>query len=227
MSSVSLPYMSNWNERIRAARKSLGISQAEFARRVGVSGATVSEWERELIVDIEARNLDKAARVLGVTPEFLLRGGALESGSGPKRATGPGWANVSPGPDIRGGVPLISLVRAGEWCEARDDFAPGDAEEWIPTLVQIRRHTFAVRVEGDSMEPDFPTGCILIVEPDMTPEPGDYVIAKLGEEATFKQLVKDMGVLYLKPLNPRYPVRELPADAHVCGVVRDVIRRLR
>lgn len=77
------------------------------------------------------------------------------------------------------------------------------------------------------MEPDFKEGAILIVEPDMEAQPGDFVIAKNGdEETTFKQLVKDAGDWYLKPLNPRYPMKPL-GKASIVGVVRAVERRFR
>ena len=67
---------------------------------------------------------------------------------------------------------------------------------------------------------------ILIVEPDMDAQPNDFVIAKNGDEATFKQLVKDGADFYLKPLNPRYPIKPL-ADTRIIGVVREVLRRFR
>ncbi len=61
----------------------------------------------------------------------------------------------------------------------------------------------------------------------MQPISGDYVIAlRDGNQATFKQLVADGGDLYLKPLNPRYPIRLLGA-AVVIGVVREFTKRFR
>lgn len=136
-------------------------------------------------------------------------------------------ANVSPGPDLRGKVPLISWVQAGNFAEVVDLLQPGEAFEWIETSIQPRQHTFALRVEGDSMEPDFPAGTILIVEPELEAHVGDFVIAKNGdEEATFKQLVRDGGDWYLKPLNPRYPLKSL-TGCHVVGVVRAAERRFR
>ncbi len=135
--------------------------------------------------------------------------------------------NVIPGPDIRGKVPLISWVQAGDFAEVVDLLHPGEAFEWIETTVQQRAHTFALRVQNDSMEPDFPAGTILIVEPELDAHAGDYVIAKNGdEEATFKQLVRDGGDWYLKPLNPRYPLKPF-AGCHVVGVVRAAERRFR
>lgn len=72
------------------------------------------------------------------------------------------------------------------------------------------------------MEPKFPEGAILIVEPDESPEAGAYVIVRQNSdtEATFKQLMQDGGRRYLKPLNPRYPILELLPDAVFCGVVK-------
>jgi SOS-response transcriptional repressor LexA len=99
--------------------------------------------------------------------------------------------------------------------------------DMVPTSVPVKRHTFALRVTGDSMEPDFRPGMVLIVEPEMEPNPGDYVIAKNAEgETTFKQLVKDGGDWYLKPLNDRYPIKPL-GKARVIGVVRAVEHRFR
>lgn len=45
-------------------------------------------------------------------------------------------------------------------------------------------------------------------------------------ETTFKQLVKDGGDLYLKPLNSRYPIKPL-GTAKIIGVVREFTKRFR
>lgn len=144
--------------------------------------------------------------------------------------------NLQPGPDIKGKVPLISWVQAGSWSSIVDNFHPGDSDEWIDTTVPIRQHTYALRVKGDSMtnpagEPSFPDGSIIIIEPDAIDTPdkliGSFVIVKRGtdDEATFKQLVKDAGRFYLKPLNPRYPMLELGEGDVFCGVVRERVMR--
>lgn len=135
--------------------------------------------------------------------------------------------NTSPGPEIRGSVPLISWVQAGDYVEAIDHLSPGEGEH-IETTVPVKAHTYALRVDGDSMEPEFPSGCIIIVEPDMEPRHSDYIVIKNGEnEATFKQLIQDGADWYLKPINPRYPVKPLPKGAVFCGVVRGMERRFR
>jgi SOS-response transcriptional repressor LexA len=139
-----------------------------------------------------------------------------------------GDENIVAGPAVRGAVPLISNVQAGMYTAFVDNFHPGDGgQELIHTAVPIHQHTFALRVTGDSMEPEFAEGAILIIEPEMDPLPGDFVIAKNGdEETTFKQLVKDGADWYLKPLNPRYPIKPL-GDSKIIGVLRAVEKRYR
>jgi SOS-response transcriptional repressor LexA len=86
-------------------------------------------------------------------------------------------------------VPLISWVQAGAYSECIDDI--GECE-MIATDLKIKNHTFALKVQGDSMEPIFIDGMIVIVEPDMQAVNGHYVIAKNGDnEATLKQLMQD------------------------------------
>jgi SOS-response transcriptional repressor LexA len=133
-----------------------------------------------------------------------------------------GQSNVMPGPEIRGRVPLISWVQAGVWMEIVDNFVPGDAEEWIATTYHSKAGTFALRVQGDSMEPRFPEGCIIIVEPEEDALHGKFVVAKRPGEnsATFKQLVVDGGQCYLKPLNPRYSLLEFTPGTQIVGVVK-------
>lgn len=53
--------------------------------------------------------------------------------------------------------------------------------------------------------------------------PGNFVVAKLTDdnEATFKKLIVDAAVKYLKPLNPAYRLIELNGNCKILGVVVD------
>lgn len=57
------------------------------------------------------------------------------------------------------------------------------------TATELSRVAFALQIEGDSMMPEFQAGDIIIVDPEVAPMPGDYVVAKLDNEqtATFKK----------------------------------------
>ena len=134
--------------------------------------------------------------------------------------------NVVDGPDVRGRVPLISWVQAGQWQETIDNLQPGEADNWIYTTARVGKSAYALRVSGDSMtnpggSPSFPDGTILILDPQIDAINGSFVIVRQNSdsECTFKQFVRDSGRFYLKPLNPRYPILEMRDDAVICGVL--------
>jgi transcriptional regulator with XRE-family HTH domain len=58
--------------RLKQKREALGISQAELARRMTVSRASVSIWESG--GNISQDNIVKLAKILRVTPEWLQYG---------------------------------------------------------------------------------------------------------------------------------------------------------
>ncbi len=59
-------------ERIRFARKWAGLNQDEVATRLGLSRASVSNWE--LGLGIKRKNLVRFAQAVGVSPEWLITG---------------------------------------------------------------------------------------------------------------------------------------------------------
>lgn len=79
--------------------------------------------------------------------------------------------------------------------------------------------SYALRVLGDSMEPEFQDGCIVIVDPAGVIEDGAYVIARHGDEYIFRQLSVQDGHYRLRALNPGYPELEIPGISAVVGVI--------
>jgi SOS-response transcriptional repressor LexA len=122
-------------------------------------------------------------------------------------------------------VPLVSWVAAGMWQDVVDPYPVGEGETMVPVTCRVGPNAYALRVQGDSMEPVFPSGSIIIVDPALEPRQGSYVVVRLdaAEQATFKQLVIDGGTHYLKPLNPRYPLLQIRESATLCGVVRQMV----
>ncbi len=79
---------------------------------------------------------------------------------------------------------------------------------------------FALRVIGDSMEPEFKDGAIIIIEPAGVVENGSYVLAVQGDEYIFRQLVMEGDKHFIKPLNDNYPSQPLPGGLKdVKGVI--------
>lgn len=140
-----------------------------------------------------------------------------------------GNANTEPGPEGTGPYPLISWVQAGAWERIVDNFAPGDAEQWIEAPIRVSTSSYWLRVCGESMydplgKRSFKDGDLVLVEPHAYAENGSLVVVRLDDEseATFKQLIMEGGKKYLKALNPTWPNRifEVNGNATICGVVK-------
>lgn len=214
-------------ERLERAMKAQGMNWADLARALGTNSQRVGNWKKR--GSIPANEAWAVARAVRVSADWLMRG------EGPQlvvQEPSPEYqaqehTNTGPANAPANRVPVISCVQAGRATEIIENLAEHDDIEWTETSLPVRRYTFALRVEGDSMAPKFPPGVILIVEPDMQAEPGDYVVARNGNcEGTFKRLVQDAGRLYLKPENPQYPMLDA-ADYTIVGVVREVLMRLK
>lgn len=78
---------------------------------------------------------------------------------------------------------------------------------------------YALRVMGDSMAPEFWDGCIIIVEPRLTAQSGQYAVVDYAGETIFRQVIETDGRRYLKPLNDHYDTVEITGPFSVRGVV--------
>lgn len=121
-------------------------------------------------------------------------------------------------------LPVIGSIAAGAWCEAVDQFNPGDAEEWVEAPGPVGPNAFILRVEGISMEPLFTAGEKVVIDPSLDAQPGHYVVAKRisDQGVTLKQLRQEGGEYYLYAINPNWPDRiiRLTEEWHICGRAR-------
>jgi SOS-response transcriptional repressor LexA len=109
-------------------------------------------------------------------------------------------------------VPLVNYVQAGILREIDDGPWSGDDAEFLVTDLALSKSAFALQIKGDSMLPDFREGDRVIIDPEISPQPGDFVVAKnCGDEATFKKY-RPRGINHdgteifeLVPLNSDYP----------------------
>lgn len=110
-------------------------------------------------------------------------------------------------------VPLISHVQAGLWKESVNSYEPGAGQDFLPTHIGLGPDAFALSICGESMLPDFREGDLVIIDPGISPGPGDFVVASNDQhEATFKKYrprgVNAQGetVIELVPLNDDFPI---------------------
>lgn len=79
--------------------------------------------------------------------------------------------------------------------------------------------TFALRVLGTSMEPEFMEGEIILIEPDGLLRDGRFVLAQHSGEWIFRQLCQLANGWTLHALNPAFADRPLADLSTVRGVV--------
>lgn len=127
--------------------------------------------------------------------------------------------NVTPAQMGQRRIPIISYVQAGMMTEVVDPFALGEGFDTIEAPIGCSPRTFGLKIEGKSMEPRFHEGDVVIIDPEESPRPGDFVAAKNGkEEATFKKYrprgTDEMGreVFELVPLNDDFPTLRSDRD---------------
>lgn len=206
---------------IEAARKKKGISKAQMARDFGVKPPSVNGWiESGRIAKDRLEDLFAYFQgVVGAEHWGLNSDAALyqQRERDPAAIGAAESPNVKYAPRIKGFIPLISWVQAGLWSEAIDLYSPGDFESIHPTTVPHGKHTFALRVDGDSMTApagapghSFPHGMIIYIDPNQEALPGDYVVARHNGHGhvTFKRYTTEEGRPILKPLNNngQYPI---------------------
>ena len=110
-------------------------------------------------------------------------------------------------------VPVVGLTSAGLPMRTEDgEFPPGVADEYAYTD-RKGKNLIGVRVAGDSMEPVFHEGDLIIINPNLEAHSGDFILARIGDEGTVKQLFiksrRDGDGIWsdhytLHPLNPSY-----------------------
>ncbi|AIX73677.1 helix-turn-helix domain-containing protein [Pantoea sp. PSNIH4] len=189
--------MKTIGDRLRARRKELRLTQKDLASRVGVSHVAISQWEKDETAP-RGDNLLRLSEALGCAPAYLHTGDGAAT-------------NVAPGSIDFRAVPVISYVQAGYWtaeCTIRS--IEGDIE-FLHTNMELSDSAFSLIIKGNSMEPDFREGDAVVIDPEVIPLPGDFVVAKNGEEeALFKKyrprgVIAGQEVFELVPLNEDYP----------------------
>ncbi|MHB0775400.1 LexA family protein [Halomonas sp. WWR20] len=207
-------------DRIRKARKRMGLTQPELTAACGWdSQGRISNYERDLR-EPKRTDLEKLAKALDVSMEWLWSG----KESTPDKRREPTEENVRPGPAFFRHVPEISWVQAGCWTEVEDfSLDLSDAPYW-PCPVSCSENTFALRVEGDSMAPNFMPGTLIFIDPEVMPISGKKVVAILTDtnQATFKQYIEDGGQKMLKAMNPNWPQQYVPINGN-CRIIGTVI----
>ena len=123
-------------------------------------------------------------------------------------------------------IPLVGNVACGMPLLAEENveaYIPYDADKLNGTTDDF----FFLRAVGDSMNrTGIDDGDLVLVKQQQTAEPGNSVVALIGDDATIKRLVKEDGYWVLQPVssNPVHKKLIMVEDFAVQGVAVDVLK---
>lgn len=129
-------------------------------------------------------------------------------------------------------IPILGKVPAGVPIEAIEDII--GYEEIPASMLRDGNNYFSLKIDGDSMYPDYKTGDIIIIRQQNDCNSGDDCVVMVnGDDATFKRVVKQEKSIILKPLNNNYEpyyfdeYEILTKPVKIVGVAVEVRRKLR
>jgi len=180
-----------------------GLSASGLAKRSGLDSTTFNPSKRRM-PDGRLRwpSTESLAKVLDATGATLDNFAALVYGA---RAIPPGSRNTSPAARR---IPLIGLAQAGgEGYFDDGGFPVGGSWDEVALPEVTDPNAYALEISGDSMEPVFRDGDLVIVSPNAPVRRGDRVVVRTtGGEVMAKQLARRSARrVDLRSLNPAHP----------------------
>jgi len=235
----------NIHERLKCLRKTLGLSQEEFGKRIGKSLRTIQYWEAGT-VQIPDTALKLISQIFGVSYEWL------------KTGQGEMWEKKEKIEEEEEMLRKIRELILEDLIEKTVEFLrkferipiveragagfpehPVDMEVigWIFTSKETSQQggKFAVEVRGDSMEPTLHDGDFVVFKPYVgdgsdIPNGKVVVVRNHSGELIVKRLIKINGLIMLTSDNPKYP--PIPPeqikteDLRIVGVAVKIVREI-
>ena len=171
-------------ERLKKLRQNRKLLQKDVATAINVGRSTYVKYENG---DSEPsmKILIQLANYFDVTVDYLLENDTQNKKT-QKGVQIPVFGSVA------AGIPISAIEDIIDWEEITEDMAHSG-------------EYFGLVIHGDSMEPKFSTGDVVIVRAQPTAETGDISIVMIGgEDATCKKIKKTPEGVMLISLNPEY-----------------------
>jgi phage repressor protein C with HTH and peptisase S24 domain len=174
-----------------------GMSASGLAKRAGLDPTTFNRSKR-IGADGRPRwpSTESIAKILDATGSTLESMLGILGGAAPARS-----------------VPLIGFAQAGAGGYFDDaGFPAGSGWEEVRFPEVDDEHAYALEVAGDSMQPLYREGDIIVVSPTSAVRRGDRVVVKTveGEVMTKELKRRTAKTIELRSINPAHPDRVLP-----------------
>ncbi|MEO0160283.1 MAG: LexA family transcriptional regulator [candidate division WOR-3 bacterium] len=185
-------------QRIKKVRKELGLTQEEFANKLGLHRNTIKKYENGESIP-STKFLKLLEYEFGINPRWILKGeGEMFLPSNYEKRKEELYKIGFPKIKY---IPVIGYVSAG--IPEREEWKIMD---WI-AFPESSRGSFALIVDGTSMEPLIPKRSIIIVYEIFSPlelKDGDIVVACIDGEYTLKRFFLEKGKIILRSENKNF-----------------------
>lgn len=203
--------MANFQERLKQLRTEAGLTQNELAEKLQMSKGAIGNYESgqrepnmdtlDTIADFFNVELDYLRGRTNTRPELSLEEQWLvdcyrKTDDEIRTAVKSILRHFSEKPvEIKKPVRIIPLFPAAAGPE---DLAEGEPFESYET--DNDKADFAVRISGDSMEPHFKNGEVVLCQKRI-PNDGDIAVMSVNGAIVVKQYISAFGNIYLRSLN--------------------------
>lgn len=172
---------------IKKIRREHYLNQTEFANRIGVTQGAVSQWENGLT----RPNLDQ---LRAISVAFDLPVSEIVEETTQKQPTSIDWSRGIK----RAVLPILGNIACGQ------QITPDTEPEGYADLPDGVHADFALRCKGDSMQPTFMDGDLVLIRQQPEVENGQIAAVNIADETTLKHVYKRDGGLLLVADNPAY-----------------------
>ncbi len=212
------------------AFKGRGFTQKRLSIESGLAQNTIS-----FIVNGRTKpdtdSLEKISRALGITLEQFWAGppGVREI---PLPMPVYDMKGVRVGELSRERIPLLTNIPAGPWMSWIDTYQPGEGEEYIERGSVAGQHVVAIRVRGDSMEPELHNGDVLVLNPEIAfyapQKKGRIGVVKYNDDFKIRRvhITPDGNSYLLEPANRAYECEMIPVTGTVIFKIVDIRLKL-
>ena len=119
-------------------------------------------------------------------------------------------------------IPIYSMDDFSVTSPAVDDYISVSG-------VNTSHNLFGLKVRSDSLKPIFNKGVIVIVDPQINPQEGDYALCSVGEgeQPVFRQVFLDGKRAFFRAVNPIFNDGMVDQEYKIIGVIIRSIEQFR
>ena len=183
------------------------INVCELARRINLPQPTIHRLVSGKTEDPKLSTLSQIADYFSITIDQLLGHTPLDRESGKM-------------PSASHSIPIMSWHEAVDSKKIISNLSLNNWDNWLLVDAETSPGSFGLKSKK-CMEPRFPAGSTLVIDPEVTPEDGDLVIVSYPNttETTIRELVSDGPNKALLSVTDTSKSDELTKDIKIVGVI--------